>query len=60
VDTGSRQENASKQKSKDRFEPGEDPRRGLTGRALCQNATGAHVVLRFGTPVERTAPESLL
>ena len=27
--------------------------------ALCQNATRARAVLRFGTLVERTAPESL-
>ena len=35
-------------------------RQGLTRRALCQNATRTRVILTFGTPVERIAPESLI
>ena len=35
-------------------------RQGLTRCQLCQNATKSRVILTFGTPVERTAPESLI
>ena len=33
-------------------------KRASARRTLCQNATGTALVLRFGTPMERSAPKS--